>query len=125
MPGIRNRVKSIRNATWGNGGKDGAASARDVGESIRDIDRAWRTNLTLNRIDLSQAYTPPIAISSPFVPAALIVGKVQVTRDITFVPGVSADWSYVGGEIRISKLSNSAGELVVGTSYDITIVVIG
>lgn len=125
MPGIRNRVKSIRGAVWGNGGKDGAASARDVGESIRDIDRAWRSNATLTILESSQAYTPPIAITSPFVPAAIIVGKVQVTRDITFVSGVSADWAYVGGEIRISKLSNAAGELVVGTSYDITLVVIG
>lgn len=123
MPGIRNRVKSIRQASWGN--KDDKASARDVGESIRDIDRAWRTNLTLSRIDLSQAYTPPIAISSPFVPAAIIVGKVQVTRDIVFVSGVDAEWSYVGGEIRITKLANTAGELVLGTSYDITLVVIG
>lgn len=125
MPGIRNRVKSIRGAVWGNGGKDGAASARDVGESIRDIDRAWKSNATLTILESSQAYTPPIAITSPFVPAAIIVGKVQVTRDITFVSGVSADWAYVGGEIRISKLSNAAGELVVGTSYDITLVVIG
>lgn len=116
-----NRYKSIRNSVLGGG----PVSATNFGETMRDLDGARRQQLRLEKIEVTMVYNPPLSIRAPFVPSCVLVGQARVSKDITFLAGVSAEWSYVGDELRITKLFNATSSLGLGVSFDFTFILIG
>jgi hypothetical protein len=116
-----NRYKSIRNSVLGGDN----ISATNFGETIRDMDNARRQQLRLEKIEVTMVYNPPLSIRAPFVPSAVIVGTCRVSKDTTYVAGVSADWSFVGEELRINKLFNASASLGLGVNFDLTFILIG
>jgi len=111
-----NRQPALRTGVW----SGDTVSPQDVGEAMRDLDGAIRQMLPTAKLEFTSVYNPPITLAAPFVPSAILVGKCSITGTTTHVPGVAADWSYQDANLVIN-----GGELVSGTSYDLTLLIFG
>lgn len=110
--------KGARKAIWG-GNK--AASARDVGEAVRDLDGAQKLNAKVRVVDRNVTYAPPIFLNADNIPAAVFLGRCKQAKTITTVSAIAVDWTWTGSQVRIDSIPT----LIVGTPYEMAFLVIG
>lgn len=116
---MSNRIKSLRFSIWG---KDGNVSPRDIGEALRDL---WTTLKVLTDVRLVKldgfVWVTPFYIAADHIPAAVLLGLSRVHQQPTYAAGAFVGFTYTPQGIRVDDVPG----LTVGTSYDLTFVVIG
>lgn len=110
---------SLRKRIW-ESGKD--PNPRDVAESIRDIDQAFRSITARALIETTTAYVPPFFLFYPRTPQAVFLVGLRLDKDPTIVyGGAQIAWTWTGKQIQVNGING----LVSGTRYVMTFEVVG
>ena len=124
-----NKNQSLRTSTFAG---DPKASARDTGEALKDLQRASSAMTQIQVIAMDRfAYAPPFFLEVKTQPKAIVVARCQISGsfDISLCGAITA-WRWNGNRLRIGGIyaavsGSSAAELVSGTLYDLSFLVVG
>ena len=110
---------SLRKRIWETG-KD--PNPRDIAESIRDVDQAFRSIDARAIIEARTAYVVPFYLAYPRNPKAVILVGLELDKDPAIVYGGSQiAWKWTGKQIQVNGING----LTAGTRYVMTFEVVG
>ena len=110
---------SLRKRIW-ESGKDPAP--RDIAESVRDIDQAFRSITARAIIEMTAAYVVPFFLAYPRNPQAVFLVGLRLDKDPTIVyGGTQIAWTWTGKQIQVNGING----LVANTRYVMTFEVVG
>lgn len=112
------RLKSLRFSVPGE-----KVDPTTLAEGLRDL---W--TVIANRADVRIAnlpeyvWAPPIQIASDKIPAVVLLGRAALSKSPVPVNGSNfVSWTWTGSAVRVDDIQG----LTVGTSYDMSFVLIG
>jgi hypothetical protein len=110
---------SLRKRIWEQG-KD--PNPRDIAESVRDIDQAFRSITARAIIEKTCSYVVPFYLAYPRNPQAVFLVGLTLDKDPTIVyGGAQIAWKYTGDQIQVNGING----LTTGTRYVMTFEVVG
>lgn len=117
---MANPLKSLRFAILSNGQP---LKPGEVAEALRDLFFAVKSMTIVRPVRLeSFVWAPPFYVENDTRPSAVILGEARLAKQPN-APSITGivDFTYLAGNIRIDSIAG----LTVGTSYDISLVVVG
>lgn len=116
---IATSLLSLRKRIW-ESGKD--PSPRDIAESLRDVDQAFKNIKPRAIIESTIAYVTPFYLSFPRNPDFVLLVGLRLDKDPAIVyGGAQIAWEWTGKQIKVNGING----LTAGTRYVMTFEVVG
>jgi hypothetical protein len=90
-----------------------------VASAFRDVGAQIGGSVSVQAIEFSKTYTPPIVVSCPSLPKGVWCGRAKSRAGLEYIATNGVRWKWSNGELTILDI----GGLTVGQAYDFNILV--